>query len=536
MSDSLQFPYETDIPESLRIKSPVTVTEYLVNGEFHIHNGPFQKVKSPISLRTKEGIKENIIGSFPLLSKKEALMALNAATEAYDHGNGLWPSMTVTERLNAMECFLEQMKLKRQEVTNLLMWETAKPLKDSEKEFDRTVDYIYQTIAEVRKQENRSAFEVTQGVIGKIKKRPIGVVLCMGPFNYPLNETFTTLMPALLMGNTVIFKPAKIGVLLIAPLMEAFKSCFPKGVINIVFGRGRDTVGQIMETGKVDAFAFIGTSKSANEIKNKHPKPNRLRSVLALEAKNPAVLLPHADLDIAARECVMGSLSFNGQRCTAIKIIFVHTSIADKFIDKFTEAVKGLKRGMPWESNVFLTPLPEPDKPGYLKELIEDAEGKGAKVINDNGGRLTNTFFEPAVLYPVSLDMRVTQEEQFGPVIPIMPFDDINTVLEYLKDSDYGQQLSLFGNQAEEVGLLIDKLINYVCRINLNSQCQRSPDNFPFNGRKDSAYGTLSVTDALNEFSIPTVVSAKESASEKLILSDIVNQKKSKFLANECIL
>jgi glyceraldehyde-3-phosphate dehydrogenase (NADP+) len=185
--------------------------------------------------------------------------------------------------------------------------------------------------------------------------------------------------------------------------------------------------------------------------------------------------------------------------------------------------------------NQFLTPLPEPDKPAYLKELIKDAENKDARVINEEGGELIDTFFEPAVLYSVSLNMRVTQEEQFGPVIPIMPFEDINTVFEYLEGSDYGQQLSLLGNQTEKMGLLIDKLINYVCRINLNSQCQCSPDNFPFNGRKDSAYVTLSVADALNEFSIPTVVSVKESVSEKLFLSDIVNQKKSKFLANECI-
>ena len=114
-----------------------------------------------------------------------------------------------------------------------------------------------------------------------------------------------------------------------------------------------------METGKIDVFAFIGTSRVANIIKRQHPKPNRLKSVLGLEAKNPAIVLPDADIDNAVAECLSGSMSFNGQRCTALKILFVHESIVAKFNEQFIAALNKLQPGMPWEDKVGITPLPE---------------------------------------------------------------------------------------------------------------------------------------------------------------------------------
>jgi glyceraldehyde-3-phosphate dehydrogenase (NADP+) len=144
------------------------------------------------------------------------------------------------------------------------------------------------------------------------------------------------------MGNTVILKPPKHGALLYAPLLEAFRDVFPKGVINIIYGEGRKVIPPLMASGKINVLGLIGTSKTANALKKLHPNPNRLRCVLGLEAKNPAIVLKGADLDLAVRECVLGCLSFNGQRCTAIKIIFVEAGIADAFLERFRAAVNAL--------------------------------------------------------------------------------------------------------------------------------------------------------------------------------------------------
>jgi glyceraldehyde-3-phosphate dehydrogenase (NADP+) len=530
------FPEENSIPESVRLPKPVEQREYLVNGEIKIWKGALNDVLSPVFIKKGDGYEQKVIGSTPLLTSVESLEAMDAAVVAYDNGQGVWPTMNVAGRIEHVEKFLQQMKSKRTEVVNLLMWEIGKTQKDSEKEFDRTADYILDTINELKNLDRKSAgFVQEQGILAQIRRVPLGVALCMGPFNYPLNETFSTLIPSLIMGNTVVFKPAKYGVLLIRPLLEAFRTSFPPGVINIIYGRGRETVGSLLETGKIDVFAFIGTNKGANDLKKLHPKPHRLKAILGLDAKNPAIILPDADLENTVNECVMGTLSFNGQRCTALKILYVHKSIVDSFISKYCEAIKKLKPGMPWEPGVSLTPLPEPGKVDYLMGLVGDAKMHGADVVNPNGGESLNSFFYPAVLYPVNDKMRIYYEEQFGPVVPIVPYDNIEDAINYVVNSNFGQQVSIFGKDSKTVGRLVDSFSNQVGRINLNTQCQRGPDNFPFNGRKDSAEGTLSVADALRVFSIRTLMAAKTSAENKEIIGNILRNRDSVFLSTDYI-
>jgi glyceraldehyde-3-phosphate dehydrogenase (NADP+) len=538
MSDFLAniFRPEDSIPEHFKISQPIQQREYLINGELKIWDGNLNPVLSPVFIKEGDKVVQKNIGSTPLLTTKESLAALDAAVKAYDLGHGDWPTKSVQARIEHVEKFLAAMRAKRDEVVKLLMWEIGKPLKDSEKEFDRTCDYIVDTIKGYKDLDRYSAKLIEeQGFMAQIRRVPLGVSLCMGPYNYPLNETFTTLIPALIMGNTVVFKPAKYGVLLIRPLIEAFRDSFPPGVINIIYGRGRETVGALMETGKIDVFAFIGTNKGANELKKLHPKSHRLKAILGLDAKNPAIILPDADINNAVSECITGSLSFNGQRCTALKILFVHKSIIDAFVNKFNQEVAKLKPGMPWESGVSLTPLPEPGKVDFLRDLVEDAKQHGAKVVNEHGGEYSNSFFYPAVLYPVNNKMKIYAEEQFGPVVPIVPFDDDDEAIEYVVNSNFGQQVSIFGKDSKRVANLMDAFVNQVGRINLNAQSQRGPDTFPFNGRKDSAEGTLSVADALRVFSIRTIVATKSTEDNKQIISNIIRNRESAFLSTDYI-
>ncbi|HEN8797735.1 TPA: NADP-dependent glyceraldehyde-3-phosphate dehydrogenase [Pseudomonas putida] len=533
--DSL-FPSAENIPEPWRLEAPLEQRDYLVNGELRRWDGPLATVRSPVWLKDGSEERQVILGSAPLLDADTALTALDAAVQAYDKGRGAWPNMRVAERIQHVETFLARMREQRQAVVKLLMWEIGKNLKDSEKEFDRTCDYIVDTINALKDLDRRSSrFELEQGTLGQIRRAPLGVALCMGPYNYPLNETFTTLIPALIMGNTVVFKPAKFGVLLIRPLLEAFRDSFPPGVINVIYGRGRETVSALMASGKVDVFAFIGTHKAASDLKKLHPRPHRLRAALGLDAKNPGIVLPQVDLDNAVEEAVTGALSFNGQRCTALKILFVHEDVVQPFLDKFQRKLAALKPGMPWEPGVALTPLPEPGKVDYLDGLVSDATAKGAHVLNTGGGQSRGSFFYPALLYPVNSDMRVYHEEQFGPLVPVVPYRDLQTVIDYVLDSDYGQQLSLFGNDPATIGSLVDIFANQVGRININAQCQRGPDTYPFNGRKNSAEGTLSVHDALRVFSIRTLVATRFQEANKELISEIIRNRQSSFLTTDYI-
>lgn len=523
------------IPEEFQIEQPIHQKCYLINGELRKWSGNTTEVYSTISSTPEYA--PTLLGSIPDMGEPEALEALDAALAAFDKGQGVWPTMRVKDRIECMEAFVKKMETKREEVVKLLMWEIGKSLPDSQKEFDRTVEYIYDTIEEYKQLDRDSAkFQKHDGVYAHIRRGPLGVVLCLGPYNYPLNETFALLIPAIIMGNTAIFKPAKFGVLLITPLLEAFQSCFPKGVINILFGRGRAVAAPIMKTGLVDVLALIGNSKSANALQDQHPKSNRLRLVLGLEAKNPAIVLPDADLDLTVNECIAGTLSFNGQRCTALKIVYVHEDIFEAFQKKFTQKVDALKFGNPWEAGVNLTPLPEPEKPSYIQELIDDAQAKGAKILNKKGGQRYDNYIWPAVLHPVNKDMRVYQEEQFGPVIPVVTFKDIAEPLDDMAESNYGQQVSLFGKDVYALSPLIDALANLVCRVNLNSSCQRGPDVYPFTGRKDSAQSTLSVHDALRSFSIRTFVAFKDNELNNETIEQLLEAKLSNFISTDYIL
>ena len=200
------------------------------------------------------------------------------------------------------------------------------------------------------------------------------------------------------------------------------------------------------------------------------------------------------------------------------------------------EAVEKLKIGLPWMKGVNITPLPEENKAEFLHDLIDDAVSKGAKLVNPNGGQSHLSLFFPAILFGVNKEMKLWNKEQFGPVIPIATYRSIEEPLNYVVESNYGQQAAVFGKDPKELARLIDVLVNQVCRVNVNSQCQRGPDDFPFTGRKDSAEATLSVSDALRVFSIRTLVSTKENDTNIGIVRQILKDDLSTFLNTDFIL
>jgi glyceraldehyde-3-phosphate dehydrogenase (NADP+) len=528
---------EEEIPEIYRIAAPLRQDHYLVDGELRHWDGPLQEVFSPVQVIGDAGPAPKLIGEAPLLSVPAALESLDVAVRAYDNGRGPWPTMSVGERIRCVSRFADAVRGARDAIVKLLMWEIGKSLQEAQREFERSLAYIRDTLEALKDLDRVSSrFVIQQGIIGQIRRAPLGVVLCMGPYNFPLYETFTTLIPALVMGNTIVLKPPRFGILLFAPLLEAFRDAFPPGVVNTVYGDGEEVLPPLLASGRVDVLGFIGTHKVADALRAIHPRPHRLRCVLGLDAKNPAIILPDADLELAVAECLQGSLSFNGQRCTALKILFVHRSIVEPFLERMAAGISALKCGLPWQEGVAITALPEPEKPEFLEGLVRDAQAHGARVVNPGGGTRSGSFFYPALLYPVNAAMRVYGEEQFGPVVPVVPYDDIQETIDYVVASNYGQQASIFGRDGDQLAQLVDALVNQVCRININSKCQRSPDSFPFNGRKNSAEGTQSVADALRIFSIRIVVAARETEDNREIITGIVRERKSHFLSTDYML
>ena len=334
---SVPFSLPVAPPASVGEDSPMFYTRPLVDGQrtcvggkVKKWRGPTETVTSPIYDATTG--QRAIIGHLAQMSEPAAVEAVEAAAAAWDRGQGEWPQMTLGERIATIEAVVAKLKESRDRIVNVLMWEICKNSDDAAAEFDRTVVFIEKTIATLRAMDEETAgWRLVSGIMAFVRRAAIGVMLLLGPFNYPFNETYAALIPALLMGNCVVMKIPAVGGLAHVLTMGAWASLLPKGVLNFVSGSGRATVPPMMRTGLVDVLGFIGGSRASDAIIREHPQPHRLKTFLQLDAKNVGVVCADADLDVAVAQCVLGATSYNGQRCTAIKLILVHEDVADAF-------------------------------------------------------------------------------------------------------------------------------------------------------------------------------------------------------------
>ena len=438
------------------------------------------------------------IGTMPQMTKEETLQALQSSINAWKGGSGVWPQLSLSDRIKSIQKFVSELKHKRVEIVNVLMYEIGKNKPDAEAEFDRTMQFIDKTILHIQESGEFGRWDRSNGSTQLyLSRAAIGIVLCLGPYNYPLNETYATLIPALLMGNVAILKIPTVGGLAHLLTIDAFRKALPPGTINFISGSGRVTMPPLMESGKIDSLAFIGGSAAADKLIKAHPHPHRLKVFLQLEAKNMGIYLPdlftcgdNEHLDRVIKETITGTLSFNGQRCTALKLLFVPKKNAEQFTNMLAEKVERMSIGLPDElhSNEKysqITPLPYMKRVQYMKELIDDAVSKGARIINKDGGKLIgggeSTLMIPTVLHPVTDDMKLFEEEQFGPIIPIVEYDSLDEVTKYARLGKFAQQVSIFTSEAnKETSQLVDLFSTVFGKININSQCGRSPDSCPF--------------------------------------------------------
>lgn len=511
------FPAAGDVASSLAIDRRLPSAAYLIDGQVIDFSGDVEPVMSAIAVRDGAELRRIQIGVEARLGEPEAHAAVDAATRAWAHGSGAWPTMTVAERIAHLERFAAELEQRTEAIAGLLMYEIGKPLAAARKEVVRSVEYIRDT-NDVLARDAAAWNERFTGIAGGVahhaieRRVPLGIVLCVAPFNYPINEFLTTVAPALVMGNVVIAKTPRFGVLATLALADMFAQSFPPGAISLLPGDGRVLLPAIMKTGKVDMLAFIGSEGAAHAILSAHPTPATLHKVLGLGAKNAAIVLPGADVDTAAAKLVGGALGFNGQRCTAEKILYVPAADGERFAHAVAARVDRLIVGMPWTPDVAITPLPEPGKPAWLAALIADAVARGARVINPDGGQACASLVRPAVVYPVDPSMRLFHEEQFGPIVPIAPYRDVAEALAWQRESPYGQQVGIWGPTGPAAAVAKD-MVRLVARVNLNDVCQRGPDSFGFTATDKSGFGVLSLRDALLTFSRPALIQSPDPAA-----------------------
>ena len=456
----------------------ILVDGQLLNSEHKI------KVENPTTLTTA--------GTVPNFEPKSLVkLAMEAANTAFID----WRWTSIEERARLLTKFKDLILEHKEELADILVAEIAKSKKESLTEVVRTAEYIEETIKEYKKMMDNpltidESVHGIKGKVGKFIREPLGVVLAISPFNYPINLLLSKLAPALIAGNTVVYKPASQGTLIGARVSELFyEAGFPKGVVNCVVGSGREIGDLLVENEHVAMISFTGSANVGNHIAK---KVSKIPLVLELGGKDPAIVLDDADLELAASEIVKGGLSYNGQRCTAIKRVFVSEKNHDELVRLIVEKTKKLVVGKP-EDNANITPLVSVKAANYVMSLVDDALKQGATSLLEL--KREENLLWPMVIDNVTLEMDLAWAEPFGPVLPIIKYDDLDICIENSNKSEYGLQASVFTQdmkKAEEIALKIE-----AGSVNINRSSSRGPDIFPFSGVKNSGFGTQGIVDAI---------------------------------------
>jgi len=517
------------VPQPMRVDPARHPAAMLIDGKVRVVDARDQinPIFSRVGIRKGAAIEATLVGYEPRVGTAEAAEALAAAERAWNGGNGPWPTATLDQRITAVQRFAAGVKAQVEAIAALLVHEIGKPIAAARAEVTRSLSYIDETILAARRIADGAPYTGLNGTVthhARDRMRPLGKVLCVAPFNYPINEFLTTIIPALLVGNVVIAKTPRFGVLANQLLAGAFAEAFPPGVVALLPGDGRVVLPALISAatndvfgkpkGAIDVLAFIGSEGAANAILGQHPTPSFVHKILGLGAKNAAVVLPGADPAVVAPKMAKGSLGFNGQRCTAEKVIFVPAGAeGDAHVKAIADKVAALPLGMPWDPAAAITPLPEERKLDSMWGYIEDAVAKGARIVNDRGGRGFYSIMRPAVLDGVSDGMRIHHEEQFGPITPIVRYRSIEEVVTWHHVSPYGQQVGIHGPSTAERRTLVETLGAYCARINLDDVCQRGPDTFGFTAADKSGFGTLSIDAALRSFSRAVIVQSPDASA-----------------------
>lgn len=472
------------------IKGKELTFKNLVNGEWKSsQSDQFIEIYSPIG--------NCLVGKVPAMTREEVDFAMKSADEAQRS----WRNVAVNKRAEILYKAADLLIEKADEMSSIMMREIGKDKKSCESEILRSADYIRFTADTAKNLSGESipgdSFPgFKKNKISVVTREPLGVVLAISPFNYPVNLAASKIAPALIAGNSVVLKPATQGSLSGLYLAKIFEQAgVPAGVLNTITGRGSVIGDYIVKHPEVDFINFTGSTEIGSRISS---ITSMVPLLMELGGKDAAIVLEDADLDVAASNIVAGAYSYSGQRCTAVKRILVVDKVADKLLEKVKVKVEALKVGNPVDG-ADVVPLIDMKSADFVWELIEDAKAKGAKLIL--GGNREENLIYPTLFDNVTTDMRLAWEEPFGPVLPIIRVKNKDEAIEIANKSEYGLQSSVFTENINEAFYVADRL--EVGTVQVNNKTERGPDHFPFLGVKASGIGTQGIRYSIEAMSRP---------------------------------
>lgn len=465
----------------------------LVNGQWvNSENENFIEIKSVLDNST--------IGFVPTMSQKEVDKTLQFSKIAQKQ----WKKTSIDFRANLLYKVADILVNNAEKFSDIMLHEIGKDKKSAKAEVLRTADFIKYT-ADVARNLNdeclngSSFYGGSDKKIGLVRREPLGVVLAIAPFNYPINLAASKIAPAIVMGNSVVLKSSTQGCISGLYLARVFQEAGVfDGVVQTVTGKGSEIGDYIVSHDNIDFINFTGSTNIGKRITE---KSKMCAYILELGGKDAGIVLEDADLELASSQIISGAFSYSGQRCTAIKRVLVQENVAQKLTDLLAEKIKSITVGNPLNGNFDVVPLINTESADFVQSLIDDAKQKGATVLY--GDKREGNLIYPTLLSNVTTDMKVAWEEPFGPVLPILTFKTEEEAIEIANNSEYGLQSSIFTKD-------IDKALNIaqeleVGSVQINNKTERGPDHFPFLGVKASGIGTQGVKYSMEAMSRPKV-------------------------------
>jgi len=476
------------------IKSNGNNFKNLINGKWvGSKGGNFIEITSPLD--------NSIVGKVPAMTNEDVDFVFETSKEAQIK----WKNMPVNERAEILYKAANILLEKSDDLAEIMIREIGKDKKSSKSEISRTADFIRFTADTAKNMSGESipgdSFPgFNRNKISVVTREPLGVVLAISPFNYPINLAASKIAPAIVAGNSVVLKPATQGSLCGLYLARVFEEAgVPKGVLNTITGKGSEIGDYIVTHKHVNFINFTGSTEVGSRISK---ITCMVPLLMELGGKDAAIVLEDADLELTASNIVSGGYSYSGQRCTAVKRILVVDIVADKLVEKVKEKMKALKVGNPLENDVDIVPLINTKAADFVCELIEDAKNKGADLIV--GGNREGNLIYPTLFDNVTTDMRLAWEEPFGPVLPIIRVKDKDEAIEIANRSEYGLQAAVFTENINDAFYIADKLD--VGTVQVNNKTERGPDHFPFLGVKASGIGTQGIKYSIEAMSRPKAI------------------------------
>jgi acyl-CoA reductase-like NAD-dependent aldehyde dehydrogenase len=416
--------------------------------------------------------------------------SLNLKFEKLSTAQKSWKMVSLPNRMAIIQKFSDLLASNIDELAVILSSEVGKPLNQAKNEINGAITRITWILGNVEKYLSDEIMSETPGMTEKIVYEPLGIVCNISAWNYPYLIGINVIVPALLAGNGVFYKPSEFATLTGLKIEEMLlKADLPANTFKIAIGKGE--VGNMLLEMPLDGYYFTGSYTTGNYIYQK-VAAKMVPCQLELGGKDPLYLTDDiADIKNVAIGTADGAFYNNGQSCCAVERIYVHEKVYEAYIESFINEVKSWKVGDPSQEGVYIAAITREDQIKVLENQVKDALEKGAKLLT--GGRRIDkkgNYFEPTVLKDVNNQMLVMQEESFGPIIGIMKVSTDEEAIELMNDTKYGLTAAVYADSQERANQILPKLNAGTAYWNC---CDRVSAALPWSGRKHSGFGaTLS--------------------------------------------